>query len=215
MAGQQKTLNIGQIIYILSNKSQSVVPAIVAEEDTRKVRKLDGIHEVVNYKLCIGPKERQRVVELNRIDGEVFESLEAIKETLVGRLTSFVDDLVKTTQTNVLNWYGVTADNQALEAGDGVAHSGDKFDPEQLIHAVNNNLPLQNSNQTHPLQLQGGMPQQQQGLNPHATMRDNIRQMVAPEDDGMQGLGLGGPIEHGQTFAVLPDGTRVPVKLNQ
>lgn len=210
MAGQ-RAYNIGQIIYILSNKSQSVVPAIVAEEDTRKVRKLDGVHEVTNYKLCIGPKDRQKVVELSRIDGEVFESLEEIRETLVGRLTSFVDDLVKTTQGNVLNWYGVTADNQALEAGDD--HSGgggEKYDPGQLVHAVNNNLPLQTTNQ-HPLQLQGGGMGQTSSINPHNSLRDNLRQMVSDDEDGMQGLGMN---SQGPQFVIMPDGTRVPVKLN-
>jgi len=209
MAGSQ-TYNIGQIIYILSNKSQSVVPAIIAEEDTRKVRKLDGIHEVVNYKLCIGPKDRQKVVDLNRIDGEVFTSLDKIRDHLVERLTSFVDDLVKTTQGNVLNWYGVTADNQVLETGDGGNDRGDKYDPEQIINAVNNNVPLQQGGPAHPLQLQGGA-QVPQAINPHVTMRDNIRTMVTPEEeDPMQGLGLGGQSTSPQ-FVVMPDGTRVPV----
>lgn len=205
MAGQ-RTYNIGQIIYILSNKSQSVVPAIVAEEDTRKVKKLDGIHEVVNYKLCIGPKDRQRVVELSRIDGEVFESLDSIRETLIGRLTAFVDELVKSTQGNVMNWYGVTADNQALEAGDGINTGGDKFDPGQLVHAVNNNLPLSPNTNQHPLQLQNGI---QGSMNPHNSLRDNLRAMVE-EDDGMQGLGLNGSPQ----MIIMPDGTRVPVKLS-
>jgi hypothetical protein len=138
----------------------------------------------------------------------------------VAKLTSFVDDLVKSTQTNVMNWYGVTANNQVLDPETGGSDVGDKFDPGQLVHAVNNNLPIQQKpqqQQVHPLQLQGGpMMPQQQGLNPHMSMRDNIRQMVSPEEDEMQGLGLpGAGIEHGQTFAVLPDGTRVPVKLNQ
>lgn len=211
MAGT-RAFNIGQIIYILSNKSQSVVPAIVAEEDIRKVRKLDGIHEAVNYKLCIGPKDRQKIVELSRIDGEVFESLDEIRETLVGRLTAFVDDLVKTTQGNVMNWYGVTADNQALEVGDGLIGDSDKYDPGQLVHAVNNNLPLQTTNQ-HPLQIQGGgmMQPQQQQINPHSSLRDNIKRMVSDDEDGMQGLGLPG---QGPSMVVMPDGTRVPVKLS-
>jgi hypothetical protein len=153
-------------------------------------------------------------VELSRIDGEVFESLEEIRENLVAKLTAFVDELVKTTNTNVMNWYGVTANNQVLDQGTG--NSGafeEKFDPEQLVHAVNNNLPLQSQQLQHPLQLQGGMNQQQALLNPHASVRDNIRQMVTPEDEEMQGL-MNGQLQHGQTFAVLPDGTRVPVKLN-
>jgi len=210
MAGQQTVhYNIGQIIYILSNKSQSVVPAIVAEEDFRTVKKLDGVHEVVNYKLCIGPKDRQKMVELSRIDGEVYTSLEDIRVHMIKQLTDFVDNLVAVTQTNVQNWYGVVANNQILDATDT---NGAKFDPEQIIDAVNKNVPLQQTGHTHPLQL----PNVAQQQNPHLSLRDNIRNMVAPEDDDpMQGLGLNSsPQTQGgyQQHAILPDGTRVPIR---
>lgn len=213
MAGQQASYSIGQIIYILSNKSQSVVPAIVAEEDFRKVRKLDGVHEVVNYKLCIGPKDRQKTVDLNRIDGEVFISLEDIRSHLIQRLTAFVDDLVNTTQTNVRNWYGVVANNQVLETPNN-GEVGEKFDPEQIINSVNNNVPLPQPGQHHPLQLAGGAQVPQQGtVSPHMSLRDNIRNMVSPEEeDPMQGLGLNTQQGSAQQYAILPDGSRVPIR---
>lgn len=193
MAGAQKGYDIGQIIYILSNKSQSVVPAIIAEEDIRKVRKLDGVHEVVNYKLHIGPRDKLRQVDLNRIDGEVFTSLEDIRVSMVEKLTTFVDDLIKSTQGNVLSWYGVTADNHVLESNEPAVH-GDKIDPEQLVNAVNNNMPIQQMHQPHPLQLQGG-PQQP------TSMVHNLRNMV-----GDNGMPDGGPSE-----VIMPDGTRMKV----
>jgi hypothetical protein len=198
MAGQ-RTYNIGQIIYIMSDKNQSVVPAIVAEEDSRKIRKQDGIHEVVSYKLCIGPKERPKFVELSRINGEVFESLDAVRETLVGRLTSFVDELVKNTQLNVSNWYGITADNQVLDQTDDVSKSS-KIDPEQLIHAVNNNVPIHNALNQHPLQLQNN------GMVPSNNLRDNIRAMVQ-DDEELPGMGQQTP-----QLVKMPDGTLVPIK---
>lgn len=207
MAGQQ-TFGMGQIIYILSNKSQAVVPAIVDEQVVRKIRKADGIHEVVSYKLCIGPKERQQIVDLTRVDGEVFESLEAIRATLVQRLTGFVDELVKTTQTNVMKWYGVTADNQLVEASTGENNGEPKFDPAQLVHAVNNGLSIQGV-PAHSLQLQN---QPVQNINPHMTVRDNIRAMVEEPDDGMQGLGLND--RNAPQTVILEDGTKVQVKLN-
>ena len=207
MAGQQ-TYNMGQIIYILSNKSQSVVPAIVDEQVVRKIRKNDGIHEVVSYKLCIGPKDRQQVVDLARIDGEVFDSLEAIRTTLVERLTGFVDDLVKNTQKNVLNWYGVTADNQLVDTFQNDSLQEGKFDPAQLVHAVNNGLQIQGVT-PHSLQLQ---QPQQQAMSPHLSLRDNIRAMVEENEDGMQGLGIGAP--HTPQTVILEDGTKVKVKLS-
>jgi hypothetical protein len=70
MAGQIK-YEIGQIIYILSNKTQTVIPAIVEEQVDRKIRRADGVHTILNYKLSLGPKERRQVVDLAKIDGEV------------------------------------------------------------------------------------------------------------------------------------------------
>jgi hypothetical protein len=213
MAGQQ-TYNMGQIIYILSNKSQAVVPAIVDEQVVRKIRKADGIHEVVSYKLCIGPKDRQQVVDLAKIDGEVFDSLESIRDVLVERLTGFVDDLVKTTQKNVLNWYGIATDNQLVETIRGDQTPEGKFDPAQLVHAVNNNIPIHGGSVTaHSLQLQQPMPTQQQGINPHMSVRDNIRAMVEEPEDGMQGLAIGNPGDNTPKTVILEDGTRVQVKL--
>lgn len=213
MAGQQ-TYNMGQIIYILSNKSQAVVPAIVEEQVVRKIRKADGVHEVVSYKLCIGPKERQQVVDLARVDGEVFDSLESIKNVLVERLTVFVDELVKTTQKNVLNWYGIVADNQLVETIQGDQNPGVKYDPAQLVHAVNNNLPIHGTT-THGLQLQQPVHSQHPGMNQHLSIRDNIRAMVEEPDDGMQGLALNSNNNNNNAMqtVILEDGTRVQVKL--
>lgn len=210
MAGQQ-TYNMGQIIYILSNKTQSVVPAIVDEQVVRKIRKADGIHEVVSYKLCIGPKERQQMVDLARIDGEVFDSLESVRATLVERLTGFVDDLVKNTQKNVLNWYGVTTDNQLVDMFQNESGQEGKLDPAQLVHAVNNGLSIPgHTQQQHSLQI-AQQQQQQPAVNSHMSLRDNIRSMVE-EEDGMQGLALGGPLTP-QTV-ILEDGSKVQVKLS-
>jgi hypothetical protein len=212
MAGQQ-TYNMGQIIYILSNKSQAVVPAIVEEQVVRKIRKADGVHEVVSYKLCIGPKERQQVVDLARVDGEVFDSLESIRSILVERLTVFVDELVKTTQKNVLNWYGIAPDNQLIETIQSDQNSGVKYDPAQLVHAVNNNLPIHGS-VTHGLQLQHPVQPQAPGINQHLSIRDNIRAMVEEPDDGMQGLALNSSNNsNAMQTVILEDGTRVQVKL--
>lgn len=201
MAGQQ-VFNMGQIIYILSNKTQSVVPAIVDEQVVRKIRKADGIHEVVSYKLCIGPRDRQQVVDLARIDGEVFDSLDSIRVTLVERLTGFVDELVKNTQKNVVNWYGITPDSQLIDTFNQETANESKFDPAQLVHAANNGLSLQGTQQRAP---------QQQVLNTHLSMRENIRAMVEPQDDGMQGLGL--PGNTGAQTVILEDGTAVKVNL--
>jgi predicted transcriptional regulator with HTH domain len=193
MAGQQ--FNMGQIIYILSNKTQSVVPAVIDEQVVRKVRRSDGIHEVISYKLSIGPKERQQSVDLSKIDGEVFSSLEAVKATLLERLTGFIDELVRTTQKNVMNWYGIDSENQFNQEFD----NGTKLDPAQILETMNSGLTIQKQ-------------QSQPSINPHMSIRDNIRTMVEDPEDGMQGLGI--PGNQGPQTVILEDGTKVQVNLN-
>ena len=55
------TYNIGQIIYVLSNKTQTVLPGIVQEEI--HYRSLNG--ENVSYKIAIGPQNKQRIVDFS------------------------------------------------------------------------------------------------------------------------------------------------------
>ncbi|NBP04439.1 MAG: hypothetical protein EBU90_31015, partial [Proteobacteria bacterium] len=56
---------IGQVIYVLSDKTQTVLPGIVQEEIHH--RSIDG--EKVSYRVAIGPPNKQRVVDLATVDG--------------------------------------------------------------------------------------------------------------------------------------------------
>lgn len=172
---------IGQIIYILSNKNQTVVPAIVSEEDVRKIKTLNGVQEIVNYKLSIG--KDKKIVDLNRIDAEVFTSLQDVRTTLLGRLTNFIDNLVKATQKDVFDWYQMGTDiSDTSELVDSLGQpTGPKLDPEQIRSSLDNNLPFGN------------------GPSHHA--QQNLRTMV-----GDNGIPDGGPSE-----IILPNGDRIKV----
>lgn len=54
--GENSTLKIGQIIYVLSNKAQRIIPAIVVEEMT--VKKLEG--NEVSWKVSVGPTGKEK-----------------------------------------------------------------------------------------------------------------------------------------------------------
>lgn len=118
--------NIGQIIYVLSNKTQTVLPGIVREEI--HYRSLDG--ENVSYKIAIGPQGKQRVVDLSSVDGEVYASLEEIREVLIGKLTAFVDDLCATTNDRVNQWYS-SSNKSATQSS-----TNNRLDPSDLLHEV-------------------------------------------------------------------------------
>lgn len=189
MAGQQ-IFNMGQIIYIISNKDMAVYPAVVEEQIVRKIRQADGIHEVINYKICIGPKGKQHVVDLSKINGEVFDSVESVKTTLLQRSNDEINRMVNEARENVGQWYGISPEEQAVR---NTAAPVEKYDPALLLQTSSQELQLQ-----------------QNGLNPHASMRENIRAMVQETDDGMHGLGL--PNNNGTKTVILEDGTRMQVK---
>ena len=118
---------IGQIIFILSNKDQTVLPGIVQEEIVS--RRLDG--DSVNYKISIGPVGKNRIVDLEKVDGEVYGSLDDIRQILTQRITSFVDQLCETTNERVRKWYGEKA-----SVGVTPESPGDKIDPSLFIDQV-------------------------------------------------------------------------------
>ena len=89
--------SIGQVIYVLSDKSQTVLPGIVQEEIHH--RSLDG--EKVSYRIVFGPPNKQRVVDLSTVDGEVYGTLDEVRNVLISRLTAFVDELCGTTNEKV------------------------------------------------------------------------------------------------------------------
>ena len=117
---------IGQVIFVLSNKTQTVLPGIVREEI--HYRSLDG--ENVSYKIAIGPQNKQRVVDLSSVDGEVYGSLDEVREVLIGKLTAFVDDLCTTTNERVSQWYSSGTKSTSQPSASG------RLDPSDLLHEV-------------------------------------------------------------------------------
>lgn len=196
---EQQTHRIGQIIYILSQKSSSVVPAIIAGRTITET--LEG--EVVSYKVKVGPPNKVQIVDLNRIDGELYTSLDEVRNLLQKNLTDWVNNLVAVTQEKTSSWYGVQGNTSMISGG--LNNSTEKLDPEQLINAVESGVqipqgPPQPSG-PHPLQLQQSAPVQ---------LRDQVRTMVT--DDSGFGLDIGGPGDQSGEAVVMPDGTIRPLK---
>lgn len=124
---ENSSLQIGQIIYILSNKAQTVVPAIVIEEVI--VKKING--NLISWKVAIGPKDNNRIVDSNKLNGEIFHSLEEVKQVLLGRFTDFVNSLCDETEKRSENWYGKS---KQLET----TNSDSMIDPENIVSSIEN-----------------------------------------------------------------------------
>jgi hypothetical protein len=121
--GENSTLKIGQIIYVLSNKAQRIIPAIVIEEMT--VKKLEG--NEVSWKVSVGPTGKEKIIDSKRLDGELYETLSEVESVLKQRLEAFINNIVSDAQKRADVWYG----NKSKIAQQ--YESQDKIDPTSLI----------------------------------------------------------------------------------
>jgi len=132
---------IGQVIYVLSDKTQTVLPGIVQEEIHH--RSIDG--EKVSYRIAIGPPNKQRIVDLSTVDGEVYGDLNEVRNVLISRLTVFVDDLCATTNERVNQWYQSNARTSTTTNSNG------KLDPVALMNEVASSINVYPAQQQKPI----------------------------------------------------------------
>lgn len=121
--GQNNSLKIGQIIYVLSNKAQKIIPAIVIEEMT--VKKLDG--NEVSWKVSVGPTGKEKIIDSKRLDGELYATLDEVQNVLKERLEQFINTIVEDAANRANVWYG-TKNKIAQQSTDE-----DKIDPDSLV----------------------------------------------------------------------------------
>lgn len=135
--------SIGQIIYVLSEKTQVVLPGIVCEEINHKT--LDGVK--TSYRVAIGPANKQRVVDLTTVDGEVYGDLQEVRNVLISRLTAFVDNLCNTTNERVQQWYGQNNGQKSQPAT-----PNGKLDPSDLINEIDSSQQVHHQPTQQPTQ---------------------------------------------------------------
>jgi hypothetical protein len=121
--GQNSSLKIGQIIYVLSNKAQKIIPAIVVEEMT--VKKLDG--NEVSWKVSVGPTGKEKIIDSKRLDGELYASLDEVQNILKERLEQFINTIVEDAAKRADAWYG--SKSKIVEQ----SQNEDKVDPDSLV----------------------------------------------------------------------------------
>lgn len=92
---------IGQVLFVVLSKKNQVYPMQVIEVITKKT--LNG--EEVSYVLQAGSDKDNKVM-LSQVDGEVFNTAEDAKRTLVQRATSQIIKLVDAATRKAGEWYG-------------------------------------------------------------------------------------------------------------
>lgn len=127
---------IGQVLYVVLTKKSQVYPMQVVEVITKKT--LEG--EAVSYILQAGSEKSSRI-ELSTVDGEIFETAERARKTLVERATSQINKLVETATRKSAEWYGDTPDNEVQTIRDLPDLSVNQFSKDQVEEVKTVTLP--------------------------------------------------------------------------
>tara|TARA_Y100000593_G_C4164552_1_gene263752 strand:+ start:143 stop:553 length:411 start_codon:yes stop_codon:yes gene_type:complete len=86
--------NVGQLLYVILNKRQRVIPVQVIEQVVR--RSLQG--EETHYSVNVPGKNGVKPYNLHDLDGEVYESVEDAKEALIENANRSITHLVESAQ---------------------------------------------------------------------------------------------------------------------
>lgn len=84
--------NVGDIVYIISNKRRQVFPVQVVEQVIRKTL----VGEEITYKVQVPGSNHIAPVDLHGLDGTVHESLQKAKVFLYEQATSAIEAMLRT-----------------------------------------------------------------------------------------------------------------------
>jgi hypothetical protein len=124
---------IGQPIFVFSNKNQTILPGII--NAINRCEELSG--ESVSYKVLIGPPSspKAKILDLSKIDGEVYNNLEEVKEMMMKKFSDFVDEICLKAENYANEWYNNIEIQNINQTEDG------KVDPASLMKDINTNTP--------------------------------------------------------------------------
>lgn len=161
---------LGQIIYVLSEKTQTIVPAVIEEEFHHK--KLNG--NVVKYTVAIGPPNKKKIIDLERVDGEVFTSLDEIRTTLTERSIAYINSLIQTTEERMQKWYGEKQESLSEQKSPNTETN--KIDPKTFLDSADSVV-------TNKSVVKSSPPS-----TPQQALHDHLRKMVSSseEEDQME-----------------------------
>lgn len=102
--------NIGQVLFVVLNKKSQVYPMQIVEIIHKKTLRGDD----TKYLLQGGSDKNAKII-LDEIDGEIFDSAEKARTTLIARATQHVNNIVNLAIKKSNEWYGVQAEEKQIE----------------------------------------------------------------------------------------------------
>lgn len=94
-----RTYRVGQVLYVLMSKETKIIPVQIVEEIIK--RTVAG--ESVSYIVRAG--KNSKPLSLQELDGEVFENVELLRETLTKKVMNTVNVVVDNAVVKASEWY--------------------------------------------------------------------------------------------------------------
>jgi hypothetical protein len=114
----QPAYSVGQVLYAVMRTSMTVVPLQVVEVIRKQTMQGEETGYIVNVHVN-SPEpntSEQRTLDIKKIDGEMFESLDVVRQALVSRATSAIDAMLAGAKKNAGDRYGTQAVSQKTKA---------------------------------------------------------------------------------------------------
>jgi len=138
MALNLEDLDIGQVLYIVSDKETRVVPVVVSEQAT--IKTLEG--NSTTWKVILGPKEKRKTVPLDSIKGEKFFSLNEAKDSILSSFVEFLDQAIEKSQKDTKSWYGLEVESlKSVKSVKKNATEEEQFDADSFLDVIENKSP--------------------------------------------------------------------------
>lgn len=143
-------IKLGKIVFVLSKKTQTIVPVIVREKNI--CESLEGLK--TTYKVLIGEPNKAKLVDLSKLEGaEVFGSTEEVKKYLIDRFEALLVDECKKATEKAKAWYGhlmpIQSENNLLEELTG----GNEGPSEDFLQEMEQDPIIEGFDQTEEIHL--------------------------------------------------------------
>lgn len=116
-----RAYRVGQVLYVLMSKETKIIPVQIVEEIIK--RTVTG--ETVSYIVKAG--KNSKPISLQDFDGEVFDSVDLLRDTLLKKVMNTVNNVVDNAVLRASEWYdqpevvSPLVDEQQVQSDDTVS----------------------------------------------------------------------------------------------
>ena len=194
-----KNYEIGQVVFIVPEQAQTILPGIVVEEIT--VRKING--NSTSWKLKVGSPEKAKIIDSEKVNGEVYGSLEEVRVVISNKLSDYLNKVTADAEGLVEKWYGkdIAEKQKNLPRISPSSLDSDLNDPDLLLSSLESGSSFvpENHNVPAPMKKIDSIDSAKNRLREMATDLTEI-----PVDTTMP-----------KVYMTQPDGTRVEVGMSK